>query len=355
MSDDRIKRALGSVGDRYIQENPADYEAFREGVRRRSRRKWTVTGLSGVAVAGLAIAAFAFVMSARPDSAGLQPAQPGEDAPGVTVQLSLGEPADVIAAGTTAWTMEPGSGIVRQIENSGEQTWVAELPGPPADLVRDSESVWLTVPSLDAVYRLEIATGAMEEVSLGDYTDPTRLHVGARAARIVTGQGVVRLDIASGSTDLLYPGDVTDIAMGNSAFWVLESSGSVVAIDPDTGAPVRALEDAFSEGGEITFLREKVWFGAPGSAGIYGFAEASDIDSVATTLPGSYIDIDANRSGLWVLHEQGSGGVLQELDPTDGSVESRSYEFDSRPRDLATDEHGLWVTLDNGDLVHIEI
>ncbi len=126
-------------------------------------------------------------------------------------------------------------------------------------------------------------------------------------------------------------------------------------IDPHTGAVAPLATDPLpAVQGEVTYLKGALWFGSPGEAMLTRIDETTGTFSGSSDLPGDYIDVDAGESGMWVLVGTPSGGQLTEVDPTSGLLLSNSVSFDSPPRDLSTDDVGVWVTLADGRLIRVE-
>jgi hypothetical protein len=353
MNDDKLGRALRSMGDTYVRENPADFEALREGMQRRRWRKWFLTGFGTAAVTATAVIALVFVFSSDPtDDAGVPSS--GSEGLEITASYQMGPVTEVAAGLESAFVV--GEGSVTRVDADGGEAWATQLPGTPSDIIHTKTEIWVSVGGDDdALYRLDRATGTPTRIDLGTFDGPGRLHVAEFAARVITDYGVVLVPRDTFQPEPLFEADVRDIAFGRRGFWVLETDGTLTVIDPHTGAPA-PLETAELPGvqGEITYLREALWFGSPGDQILTRLDETTGTITGSVDLPGDYIDIDASSSGMWVLVATDSGGELIEADPTDGSLLANSITFDSQPRDLSTDDVGVWVTLADGRLVRVE-
>lgn len=353
MSDDRLGRALRSVGDRYVRDHPPDFESFKQGVSRRHRRRRWFLGLSTVAATATAVVAVLFVVDApRPDQP-VEPAGPGDMRIASQVRLQ-GVAYEVAGIDTSAFVaLKDENAVVRLDRGADSATWEAVLPSEPFDVLEGASYAWVSLPDADRLARIDPETGDFSLYDLAPYTNPTRMHVGERALRVVVDQGVVRMSYATRDPVLIYEGDVTDMAMGRTAFWLLLDDGTVDSIDPDTGEDSGLPDMQLGVGGEITYLREKLWFGVPEASVLHRIDEATGTLEGTTDLPGNYADIDAGLEGLWVL-TQGDGGAVTEIDPDTGSLGSRSLTFDREPLDLSHGEAGIWVSLDDGRVVLVE-
>lgn len=353
MSDNRLRRALRSVGDRYVSEHPADFESFREGVAKRQRRRRWIVGLSSVAATATAVVAVLFVVNApRPDA----PTDPaGENELRIVSEVRLGDVAyEVAGIGNSAFmAVRDQRSVVRLDRGATLPTWETVLPSEPADILEGASYAWASLPETDQLARVDPQTGDFDLYDLAPYTGPTRMHVGERALRVVVDQGVVRMSYGTREPVLIYEGDVTDVAMGRTAFWLLLGDGTVDSIDPDTGEDSGLPDMQLGVGGEITYLQEKLWFGVPDASVLHRVDEATGVLEGTTDLPGDYADIDAGPDGLWVL-TRGEGGSVVQLDPGTGTLGPRSLSFDGEPLDLAYGETGIWVSFDDGRVVLVE-
>lgn len=358
MSDDRLARALRSVGDRYVDNNPADFEAFKEGVQRRSRRRGRTWGLVAGTATAAALVAVLFVV-ARPEVGTTpDPSQPvASQGLSLVAQIQLGSASEEIAgAGSSAFlALRDVPSILRVDSEANEPVWETPLPAEPLDVLQGAEAAWASLPTSSQVARIDPVTGEPRLYDLEPFSGPTRMHVGERALRVVVEEGIVRMSYATRRPELIYSGDAVDIAMGRTAFWVLRRDGVVEAIDLDTGRDAGLLRTTLGPGGEITYLREKIWMGLPHAANLYRLDERTGEIEGVSDLPGDYVDIDAGTGGLWVLTSTASGGgAVSELDPETGDLLDVSYTFASTPLDLSHDDDGIWVSLANGSVVLLD-
>ncbi len=169
MTDDRLGRALRSVGDGYVRENPADFEALREGVQRKRWRKRFLTGFGTVAVAATAVIAFVFVFSSDPSD---EVSVPSGGAGGleITASYQVGPVTEVAAGLESAFVMDPLDNTVTRVDADGGEAWTTQLAGTPSDIIHTKTEIWVSVNSAtedDFLYILDRETGAPTEVATG--------------------------------------------------------------------------------------------------------------------------------------------------------------------------------------------
>lgn len=356
MSRDRIDlgRALKNVGDHYVRSNPADLVAVRaEARRRRQRRALVVSG--GVAVAAAAAIAVLFVLAAPPELAddAIDPVLPGPD--GKIQELDVeqgvrleGLPQRAAASGDSVYVIEQDGEVVTAVTTStGEVRWSKRLGGRAADIVAGSDGhVWVSVPELNSIHRLHPRAGSASAPPITLPGSPQRLHVATRALRVtLAGGGIYRVPLGAPDEASLFSTErVSDVAMGQHAFWVLTESGLIQALDTQSGQPLEGIAVTEADpAGEITFAREAIWYGAPDARELVRIDEATGRVDVRTDLPGNYIDLDASKRGLWVIVAGEYGGsTLLEMESS-GDFGRRRFEFDGTVVDLASDPEGVWI------------
>jgi hypothetical protein len=355
MTDDRLGKALKSVGDRYVRENPAELEKVRARVGRQRfrRRLWTAVGAT--AASSVAVAAVFYIANIERTVTNEHPPAASTQGLRVDVEIDIGAQAtEIVAAGTSAWLATESPARVLRVDADGSVAWEMPLEGPLTDILRGPSGIWVSSSERSTLVRLDQDTGAPIDVSLGTFTAPSRMHIAQENARVVTAQGVVKVPVGAGVPSLLYPGAVADVAMGNNAFWLLTTEGTIEAIDPDTGVPTLLETTSVpAADAEITFLREAIWYAARDDVSLRRIDESTGLTTQVVQLPGGYVDVDADANGLWVVTESGDGGVITELDPSDGSVMETRMEFDSAPLDLSTDDEGVWVSLADGRILRV--
>ena len=361
MSEPRVDvgRALKSIGDSYVERNPADAARVRAGVDRYARRRtrFVVAG-AGLAAGAAALVVFFATTSGAPEDT-IQPAD--EPKLEIVQEVALeGSPLQVAAKEEAAWVTRYDDGFVSRIEvGASDPAWEKDIGFTPGDILATNDGLWLTDRERNEVVQLDPETGERIDAwtiagSSGQGSGaPGRITVGQTAIRVTAdGIGVVRIDRATGDQTTIYRGSVIDVAMGDSAFWVYDADGRVVPIDPDTGATVDGLEVPEVVGeGEVTFARDALYYGIEGNPTLWRFDESTGAETDRIQLPGPYQDIDADAEGLWVLVREGRLGTLLELDPTTGAVGDVALQLEDDPVDIVTGDDGVWVALASGGRV----
>jgi streptogramin lyase len=347
-----LGRALKSIGDSYIERNPADAASVRAGVDRYARRRTRfVLAGAGLAAGAAALVVFFATSSGAPEDT-FQPAdEPKLD---IVQEVPLdGSPLQVAAKEDVAWVTRYEDSTVSRIEiGASSPTWERDIGAVPTDIVATGDGLWITDRATNSVVRFDPETG--ERLRAWELEGPPgRLAVGGEAIRVtVDGLGVVRIDRATGEQKQIYSRPAIDIAMGENAFWVFDANGRLVPIDPDTGKGVLSLEAPQVVGeGEVTFLRDALYYGVEGNPTLWRFDESTGLETDRIQLPGAYQDIDADAEGLWALVRDGRLGELVELDPTTGAVGDTSLQLEDDPVDIVTGDDGVWVALASGGRV----
>ncbi len=354
-----LGRSLKSVGDDYVGRHPGDFPAVREHVERRVRRRRLLLAAQA-ATAVAAVAAIAVVAYDPPQQRALRPANQVPATLTVDYELSLPErPYQVTAKEDTAFITSTAAGTVSRVDRgAGDVVWTYDEAEAPEDIVWKTSALWFTDPALGQVIALDPRTGrpffAPITVEGGP---PVRLSVGPRAIWLSLQEGgSVRIPLPTPSTPTtLYDQAVVDIARGNRSFWILTATGSIIAIDPESGVAIQEVAPvSVPPEGEITFARGSIWYGRPGDATLIKIDEATG-DTSEVELPAPYLDMDADRDGFWILTERSRGsGEVVELNPTDGSIGPRRITLDGEPVDLAASRGGIWVVLaDDQKIVHL--
>lgn len=354
MSEDRIARALRSVGDNYLERNPADVATFREGLERKKRRRSIIWAGSGAAVGAMALAAFLLFMPTSGDDEGTITAEVAQLTRKTRATLTS-PAAEVAGSGTAGFvSLRSESALARIDEGATEPAWVQQIPAPASDLIQEGDDLWVAMPEADAIAVVEQATGQFRTIGLGGATNPTRLAVGSKAVRVATDQGVVLVDRATQETRFIYEGPVTDIAMGASAFWVLSGDNQLAAIDPNTGADAGLPRTSLSgSASEITYLRGSIWVAPAGQNRITRIDEETGRVESTVGLLGGYTDIDAGEQGMWVLVRDSIGSSMYPLSD-DGELGDEPVRFEAAATDLSVNDSGIWVVLDNGAVVQLD-
>lgn len=348
--------ALKGVGDAYVRENPADLAGVRSHVETYRRRRRFVLVLAGVVASASLLLLGVFITSL---DLGSERRAPRPAALTVDLALDLGSPGrQVEARGDDAFVALEDGSIAAVDLRDRDVTWTADFDSRAADVVWGKTGLWATFPEEDLLRRIDLTSGALiEEIHLEAGDAPSRLTVGARAIRVVTTRGVERISLPGGEHRSLFEGDITDIAMGHSGFWLVNTRGAIFAIDPDTGVPVAGLSaDERAPGGEITFARGVIWYGRSDADALIMIDETTGARRTRIPLPGGYLDLDAGANGPWVLSRaSGGAGVVTSVDAQIAELGTLNRVVEGNPVDLSTGAGGIWVVgEDTTEIVHLQ-
>lgn len=347
--DERIERALKSIGDAYVRENPPNYPAFREGVfRRQRRRRWFQAG-SAVALAGATVAIGLFFSQPAPlDRAETAPA--GNDVTeAITATVDVGESPTQINVGRGAVWVTSKSGYVTRIDPATKTRDLIEVGGLPTDLAVGGSGVWIA--NNGVLQRLALDGTDREDFPIVQGT--ARMHVSVAPGAIwvvVGGESVFRVDPDNGQTQAFEAGpSPVDIAVGEGTVWVLGASGRIQGFDVESG---RALGDPVdvpaAANAEITLGSGALWYGAQGSE-TFVRIDLETRASHTVTLPSGYVDMGVGRGEVWVLMLAGEEtGSFVSLDPRNGRRAGPVYSVAGSPVDIAVGRQALWVVNGTG-------
>jgi hypothetical protein len=346
-----LGRALKSVGDAYLDENPADLMARREEVRARQGRR-VLRLATGVAAVGAAVLAGFFVFtggtSLEESITPIVPApSPGSNLEPAVVAELKNLPLKAAASAESVFVIERDSNFITRIaKHDGEVRARRFLGAPAADVVTSTDGgVWVTVPDLNSVFHLHPRRLSNLSPPIVLPGPPVRLHVATVALRVsIRGGGVYMVPLDTREPRSVYEGGVTDLAMGSNALWVLTTDGLIQPLDTQTGAVRSDLQaQEVDPGGEITFAREAIWYGHPQSSELLRIEEATGRVIDRIELPGNYSDLGTSRDGLWVLltgpYDE---AILVELD-VNGELGPRRFQAGEGAVDIASDSEGVWL------------
>jgi YVTN family beta-propeller protein len=141
------------------------------------------------------------------------------------------------------------------------------------------------------------------------------------------------------------------MTVADGILWVLDASGMVVRIDPQTnavvGKPLRAPADAVA----IAVDQGALWVTsvAPGDLGVAGEDAVTRIDlasgrRMATiTVRRAPLDVAATPGAVWVTNSGGGGDSVARIDPRTSRVAGRPVRTGASPQSLAVGGGSLWV------------
>jgi YVTN family beta-propeller protein len=216
------------------------------------------------------------------------------------------------------------------------------LPGEPGSAVFGDGSVWVTSPEADALYRIDPATGSIDDT----------IPVGAGAgALVIAGSDVwvvntldgtlSRVDVATDKvvqTVAVGP-EPTEIAVGDGSLWVADASASTLtAIDAATGQVRHTVPLSVPPYG-VAFGAGSVWLSNQGDDSI---TRLSPKGGPAVRLPvgAGPTAVVFGLGSLWVAN--GLDSTVSRINPATDAV-AATIPVGDGPDALATVGDSVWV------------
>lgn len=350
--DERIERALKSIGDDYVRQNPADFPAFRAGVMRRQRRRRMFQGVGAVALAGATVAiGLFFSRSSAPLGRPEPPAGRGIQR-AITESIEVGALPSQVNVGRGAIWVTSKSGSVTRIDAATQEPTRFDVDGLPTDLAVGGSGVW--VANFGQLQRLPLeGAGDIEEYPVADGS--ARMHVSVSPGAVwvvVTGEEIFKVDPESGDLDGGWGSqNPVDIAVADGRLWVLDQTGVIQAFDTKTNEPIgNSIGVSTGTNAEITLGGDALWFGAKGTPTFMRI----DIGSGGTRtirLPSDYVDMGVGHDEVWVLMEgTDETGSFVEVDSATGRLGANPvYAVPGAPVDIAVGNQALWIVNATGN------
>jgi DNA-binding beta-propeller fold protein YncE len=165
-----------------------------------------------------------------------------------------------------------------------------------------------------------------------------------------TGTTVPAYDRGRFAADIPLPG-ASSMTVGDGILWVLDGSGRVVGIDPETNAAVGEPLQVPAEAEVIAVGQGALWVAsvAPGDLATPGKDQVTRIDlatgrTVATVAVGrAPLDLAATPGAVWVPNAGGGGDSVTRIDPATNRLAGRPVRTGASPQSLATGGGSLWV------------
>ena len=131
--------------------------------------------------------------------------------------------------------------------------------------------------------------------------------------------------------------------------WVGVSDGTLVRLDPSTGA--RDQVDTGLSIDAIAATRDAVWVADILAGDVFRFDPETLRREGRVQIRGSLDEVEAGDDGVWVLDR--GVGVVSLIDGTSNSIRG-SARVGNDATDMAVDETGLWVSDNDGSLYHVD-
>ena len=339
----------------YVPESPP-------AVRRRrttddssgSRSTWQVVG-GVVLVAAIGVAAFVSLSGDDdPPGDGQGEDVTGDGTPELTLAgtTEVGEFPDGVAVdGDDLWIAATrGQAVDRLDLATGNLEETFPLDGEPLAVAVAEGSVWVTQRAADTVARLDPATGVVTATIVVP-DQPAVLSFGAGSLWVGGGGGTLtRIDPTDNSATVVREGlgNVAGVAATGGVIWITVHAGNVLlAIDPTSGSdiasvPVGDRPDA------VVVADSGVWVANRGD-GTVSKIDPVTRDPVATVAVGAELTgIVADGDRIWVISN--TDGTLVLVDGPSAEIVTQ-IDVGTAPLGVATSPGKVWVTLSGDDAV----
>ncbi|MGZ8565974.1 MAG: ABC transporter substrate-binding protein, partial [Actinomycetota bacterium] len=228
------------------------------------------------------------------------------------------------------------------------------LPSTPGRFAVGDGLVWATSASEHTLYRIDIATGNVDTIEVGDGPDAVTVGGGsAWVANLLDGT-VSRVDAATGRMVQTIVGGSrpTGIAFGEGGVWVADQAGGTLTrLDPVTGGIVSVFPMDSPPTG-VTVGDGSLWVTSRTTNSLARIDPTTGRLLQRIAVGGGPDGVVAGFGKVWVANELDS--TVSVVDPTRGSVIA-TVAMDGEPSDLAVGADAVWASNgDGGGVVRIE-
>lgn len=312
------------------------------------------------AVAAAAVVAIAVLAWPATDAAPDRPRPAGEiELPEGTISIPVGDsPAEVAVGEGAIWVSNTGDSSVSRIDPAtNEATEVIGLTGEPGDLaVGGGGEVWVANRELGAVQRIDPATGTTtpdRRIDVGFPGTALDLAIDRYLWISVVERQLIQVDPVTGDIveriDSIEP---VNVAARPGGVFVLEADGTVLRLDPVTGAP-NGVELSFDvEGrGDIHFYDGNLWVAEGDGSTLYSADAEGSGEIRSYSFRGTYMEMVKVPEGILVLSDLGDEtAVLTLVDAVTGET-AEIGAIEGGPSDLVSGADDLWVSTSATDSV----
>jgi hypothetical protein len=321
----------------------------RRGRARRTARRLVARPALGLAVAG-AVAAVVAALLVLPS-----PSPPDRAAIRVVDVIRLGgSPLDAVTAGDAVWVTDmTGRHVLRIDPRSRTVVERRQLGGLPMALASGPSGVWVRTAAGEGGRVSRVDGGRSVAVGNGTTLAAGAAIVWAPAVELPP-EGLQRIDAATGrDLGLIDRPGIYALAIGGDSLWAVTNNGTVLRMDPETGAVrARFRAAAISSGTADPALvadDRGAWALRVGQ-GDESQAIRFEGDEIVRRLP---LDPAARPllaqgpDGLWTATED----LLLRIDPDDGAVTARVPLDGRRPTALLVVGRELWAFTEDGSVL----
>ena len=349
--DRRLEETLRAANDDYIRKHPADLHAARTKLHRlRRRRQLRMGGIAAFAgAAAVAIAVYA-LPGLMPADEAPGPAAPDRSAPSFTRVDVDGTPTELAVGDDAMWVSNAEGGSVTRIDLETKETLEIQVGGEPSDLAIGESGLWVAIPELGLVQSIDTesveATPDME-TPVGDPGSNLDLAIDDFLWVSVVGRELVQVNPVSGELVRELP-DIqpVNVAARADRLFVLETNGTVVELDPTSGAETDASwQFPIEDRGDVHYDRGTLWVAAADGSEVYS-ADANDAsaDVVTHQFEGTYIEMVLTEETATILSKTSDEtGRITAFSRSTGAVIA-SFDILTLPRDMVRVGSDLWIS-----------
>lgn len=308
-------------------------------------RGWILAAVLGGALVVVAVLAIAGAFDggdsepAADDFGAPAASEPTAPRQPVVKRIDVGGRPDTIAAGAGyVWVADSLAGTLRRIHPQSERPVRVEAAGFPTDISAGEGGAWLALPDRGAVQRVTVeGPGAPIEVR----GFPFQVAAGEGAAWAMSQKSVERVDASPpGNLDgppMSLEGNGSAIAAGDGWVWVTRGNREIVRIRPPGGRPehVADIPGAFN----VAVGESAAW--VLGARGDLTRLDPETGEAAGDPVPtGRGLDVAAGLGNVWVAS---SNGTVLRFDPETGSETGVPIEVGREPTSIAVGEGAVWV------------
>lgn len=263
------------------------------------------------------------------------------------IELSplLGRPSAVAVRDGTVWVADDGRDVVVRLDASNGAQLGPTVPVPPAPIAMAVGAGGLWVAGAGGTLaRIDPATGTVGEVTQVGGTPADVLVVGDTVWVADLGRSaVVPVDASSGTPDAPVPvaAGAVRLAASGERLWVTNLDSTVTSIDLATH---EVGEPLVVGGGPIGLaVADGVVWVANGDDGTVSRLDEATGEPLGDPVPVGAAPVGLAVVGhdLWVIEQDGRSATR--IDTRTGTVELRSGDLATRPRDVVGDDGAVWV------------
>jgi streptogramin lyase len=309
---------------------------------RTKRRRRVIVGAGLAALAAVAAGAAVIVAGDGDDAA------PPADAI-TTRAVDVDErPLDVTVGPGRVWTASPASKTVTSLTLDDLAPERYALGDAPAAVAIGFESIWVADRERDQLYRVDPATGALEDnVDVG--AAPEDIAIGPTDVWVAnaSGNNVSRVDPSGGEAEVIDTIPVgarpTAVAVDDAGVWVANrDSGDVSFIDPALGQRTNLPIEVGQRPNDIAVGAGSVWVTDNFDGTVVRIdAERGEVAGEPITVGPLPRGVAFGLGSVWVA--LGQDGTVIRIDPETAAVVGEPIRVGDQPASIAVGPGSVWT------------